>query len=187
MAEAREEWLIVGKVVGAHGLRGIVKILSFSDFPERFTEPGARWLRPAHPKHAPPVPVQLQSGEQQPGKNVFRVRFDAIRDRTEAEAWVGSFLMVPASDRPHLEEGEFLVSDLIGLTVFERESGRELGRVTDVLPSGHDILEITWQDTSYLIPFVEAFVPIVDLDAGRVEITPLPGMLPDELTADVRA
>lgn len=180
MAESQEEWITVGKVVGAHGLKGAVKILSFSDFPERFTEPGDRWLRPAQPKHAPPVPVRLRSGEQQPGKNVFRVRFESIRDRNEAEALVGALLVVPASDRPQLEDGEFHVSDLVGLQAFESETGRELGRVTNVMPSGHDILELTWQEQTYLVPFVEAFVPVVDVEAGRIEITPLPGMLPGE-------
>ncbi|MEO1131897.1 MAG: ribosome maturation factor RimM [Cyanobacteria bacterium J06639_1] len=181
-----QQWITVGKVVGAHGLKGALRILSLSDFPERFTEPGDRWLRPAHPKNAAPVLVKLRSGEQQPGKNIFRVRFESIRDRTEAESWVGSFFVVPESERPPLDEGEYHVSDLVGLQVFESETGRSLGAVKDILPSGHDLLEIVWQDATYLIPFVEAFVPVVDIENQRLEISPLKGMLPGEEIAGDR-
>jgi len=180
LADEQQQWITVGKVVGAHGLKGALRILSLSDFPERFTEPGNRWLRPAHPKTANPVPVKLRSGEQQPGKNIFRVRFESIRDRTEAETWVGAFLVVPESERPSLEDGEYHVSDLVGMAVFESETGRSLGVVKDILPSGHDLLEIAWQDTTYLIPFVEAFVPVVDIDNRRLDIAPLAGMLPGD-------
>ncbi|MEO0852725.1 MAG: ribosome maturation factor RimM [Cyanobacteria bacterium J06648_11] len=185
LADEQQEWITVGKVVGAHGLKGALRILSLSDFPERFTDPGDRWLRPAQPQNSAPVPVKLRSGEQQPGKNIFRVRFESIRDRTEAETWVGAFLVVPAGNRLPLDDGEYHVSDLVGMAVFECETGRSLGIVQDILPSGHDLLEIVWQDETYLIPFVEAFVPAVDIANRRLEIAPLKGMLPGEEVSKV--
>lgn len=176
MTDDSERWLTVGKVVAAHGLQGWLRIRSFSDFPERFLEPGQRWLQ--RPEQEP-VPRQLKRGQFQPGKNLYLVQFDDIGDRATAEAWVGATVLVPADDRPALEEDEYRVSDLIGLTVIEQTSGRCLGRVTAIVPAGNDLLEITLDGTIVLIPFVKALVPVVDLAAGKLEVTPLKGLLPD--------
>ena len=77
-----EEFLVVGQVVAAQGLKGEVRILPASDFPQRFTEPGTRWLRRRGQNEQE---VQLLSGRQLPGKELFVVRFEGIKDRTAAE------------------------------------------------------------------------------------------------------
>ena len=68
-----EEFLVVGQVVAAQGLKGEVRILPASDFPQRFTEPGTRWLRR---RGQGEQEVQLLSGRQLPGKELFVVRFE---------------------------------------------------------------------------------------------------------------
>ena len=99
-----EDWLIVGKIVGVQGLQGELRVNPASDFPERFTVPGPRWVRS---KGSAPREVQLKTGRQLPGKSLFVVRLDSINNRDAAEALVGSDWMVPADDRPPLGEGEF--------------------------------------------------------------------------------
>ena len=171
-----ESWLVVGKVVGVQGLRGDLRINPRSDFPERFTTPGARWLGDAqNPK---PMAVELLRGRQLPGKSLFVVHFDGIDDRSSAEALVGRDLLVPADDRPELEEGEFHRMDLVGLKARLSSETEPIGTVTDLISGGNDLLEVELNDgRRVLVPFVEAIVPEVDLDGGWIRLTPPPGLL----------
>lgn len=172
---------MVGRVVAAQGLQGEVRVLPLSDFPERFTRPGPRWLQR---RREAPRQVELLRGRQLPGKELFVVRFEGIDSRTAAEELVGQELMVPGSDRPPLEEGEFHVLDLVGLEVRLLPGGEVIGRVTDLLHGGNDLLEVETPAPAQgeaaqrrLIPFVEAIVPEVNLPEGWIGITPPPGLL----------
>jgi len=171
------DWLVLGKIVGARGLQGEVRVQSFSDFPERFEEPGERWLRSPN---GLPYAVQLVRGAAVPGKTgLFWVRFAHLTSREGAEAAVGQEILVPATQRPVLGRGEFYVPDLVGCAVIERGTGRPLGTVRAVVGGGQTLLEV--QDgTGYSgwIPFVEALVPLVDVEQGRIEVDLPPGLWP---------
>jgi len=175
MAES-EDWLIVGKLVGAQGLQGELRVNPASDFPERFTTPGSRWLRSR--KGEEPKEIQLKKGRQLPGKSLFIVRLEGINSRDAAEALVGQELLVPASDRPELEEGEFHLLDLVGLEARLHPDEAAIGVVTDLISGGNDLLELkTSAGRTMLIPFVESIVPEVHLEAGWLLLTPPPGLL----------
>ncbi len=118
---APPELLVVGRLVGAQGLEGELRVLPLSDFPERFTRRGPRWLQA---KGKPAQPVELRSGRQLPGKELFVVRIAGIDSRDAAEALVGQEFLVPAADRPPLEPGEFHLLDLVGLEVRLLAGGR---------------------------------------------------------------
>lgn len=166
----------IGKIVAAHGLRGEVRVYPNTDFPERFEEPGQRWL--LRPNKTEPETIELLEGYFLDGKGLFVVQLEGVRDRNAAEALRGCKLLVLASDRPELEEGEFLVSDLIGIPVYDQATQTLIGTVKDMIPAGNDLLQVTQVDGKViLIPFVEAIVPVVDLDQKRIEITPPPGLL----------
>lgn len=246
VSPAPPEWLQIGRIVAPQGLRGELRVAPDSDFPERFLEPGRRWLLPpgVEPEDRAPQPVELTGGRLLEGKALFVVRLAGVGDRSAAEALRGSRLYVPASDRPTLEPGEFHLLDLVGLRVFDRASGREIGVVAALIDSAQDILEIrltvpiaeaapveaevaggepeaassvasesesdaaagvsptgiptaTRQKSrrrsrrqsrkarrpagppTVLVPFVTAIVPVVDLAAGRLELDPPAGLLPD--------
>ena len=175
-ASANEEWLTVGTVVGAQGLRGELRVNPASDFPERFTKPGLRWLQR---KGTAPQEMMLTSGRQLPGRSLFIVRFKGIENRSAAEALVGQTLLVSSQDRPDLEEGEFHLLDLIGLEArLDRNDNAVIGTVSDLISGGNDLLEITRPDgRKLLIPFVDAIVPEVNLEEGWLLLTPPPGLL----------
>jgi 16S rRNA processing protein RimM len=172
-----EAWLVVGKVVAAQGLQGELRVVPRTDFPERFTRPGRRWLRQAlEPARA----VQLLSGRQLPGRELFVVRLEGVGTREEAEALVHQDLLVEAGDRPRLQEGEFHLLDLQGLKVRLAPQGEVIGTVVDLIHAGNDLLEVELNGEPTrraLIPFVEAIVPRVDIAGGWLEITPPPGLL----------
>jgi 16S rRNA processing protein RimM len=175
-----EELLVVGRLVAAQGLRGELRLLPLSDFPERFTKPGRRWLRRANqPAQAPAQAVELRSGRPLPGKDLYVVRLAGIDDRTAAENLVGHEVLVDGSQRPQLAPGEFHLLDLVGLEARLLEPGG--GVVRNLLHGGNDLLEVQLNaahgNRVVLIPFVEPIVPEVRLEEGWIGLTPPPGLL----------
>jgi 16S rRNA processing protein RimM len=181
------EWLEIGKIVAPQGLDGEVRVYPNSDFPERFVQPGQRWLLRAG--ETAPQPIELLGGRYIEGKGLYVVEIAGVEDRSQAETLRGCLLMVPESDRPPLGEDEYHVLDLLGLEVFMQESGERVGTVVDVISAGNDLLQVQL-DQDYgdkgdkgdkvkkvLIPFVKAIAPVVDLEAKRIEIAPPPGLL----------
>ncbi len=169
------DWLIVGKLVGAQGLQGELRVNPRSDFPERFLVPGKRWLSA---KNTSPREVKLIKGRSLPGKSLYVVRFAGINNRNEAEALIGQNLLVPAANRPELEEDEFHLLDLIDLQVRLDQRGPHIGHVTDLTSAGNDLLEIQLiEGRKVLVPFVKQIVPEVNLIEGWILLTPPSGLL----------
>jgi len=175
--------LVVGRLVAAQGLTGELRVLPLSDFPERFTRPGPRWLQG---KGQPAVAVTLSRGRQLPGRELFVVRLAGIDDRSAAEAVVGHELLVPASDRPRLAPGEFHLLDLVGLEVrlLDAPGAAPIGTVRDLIHAGNDLLEVELMAAEpegpgrrVYVPFVAAIVPVVKLEEGWIGLTPPPGLL----------
>ncbi|MGF1495993.1 MAG: ribosome maturation factor RimM [Elainellaceae cyanobacterium] len=199
-----EEWLEIGKIVAPQGLQGEMRVYPSSDFPERFLKPGLRWLQ--CPGEAEPQPIQLLAGRFVDGKGLYVITLEGISDRAQVEALRGCRLLVPESDRPPLEDGEYHVADLIGLKVYDQASNALIGTVRDVLSAGNDLLEVelaagltepaegvdtvepsvaqnrgkrakSRKPPTVLIPFVEEIVPVVDLQQRRIAIAPPPGLI----------
>lgn len=197
-----DDWIEVGTVVGAQGMKGELKIYPSSDFPERFEEPGKRWLQ--NPQTQEIQEVELLAGRDIPGKNLYVLLIDRVRDRDQAEALKGYKLLVESSDRPELEEDEYHVSELINLEVYHQETGESIGVIIDIYTAGNDLLEVKLhkqptpekiieidansnskrkrkvkqqKPVTIFIPFVKEIVPVVDLANNRIEITPPSGLL----------
>jgi len=179
-------WLEVGKIVAPHGLKGEVRVYPNSDFPERFMQPGRRWIR--HAGQDPPQPVDLEQGRFLPGKGMYVIRLAQVTTRQQAEALRHCELLVPESDRLPLDPGEFHVADLVGLEVRLLPAKTPIGRVVDVFSAGNDLLAVDLDQSNQsataakpvspvLIPFVAAIVPVVNLEQGWVEIDPPAGLL----------
>ena len=169
------QWLIVGKLVAAQGLKGDLRINPISDFPERFTQKGDRWLQK---NNEAPRKIQLTRGRQIPGKSIFIISIEGINDRESAESLIGQKLLVPTTDRPRLNENEFHLLDLISLEIRLDPNGKSIGEVTDLTQAGNDLLEVQLiKGKKILIPFVEAIVPEVNIEDGWILITPPPGLL----------
>lgn len=161
-----ESFVPVGVIVGAFGVRGALKVDPQTDFLERF-EPGETvWLKGIERKitwfgwHKTQVRIQLEGIDSPDAGDVLR----------------GETLYVPAEDRPELEDDEFYVGDLLGLTV-ETTTGRVLGKVEGLIQGpGQDLLKVG----EILIPMVHAFVKEIDVEGGRIRVELLPGMIPGE-------
>lgn len=135
-----DEWLEIGRIVAPQGLNGEVRVYPNSDFPERFLEPGERWL--LRPNATEPESIQLEGGRFLEGKGLYVIRLEGIRYRDQSEKLRGAKLLVPESDRPYLEEDEYHVLDLLGVEVFHHHTGEPIGTIKDIIPAGNDLLEI---------------------------------------------
>jgi 16S rRNA processing protein RimM len=173
-----EDWLIIGKIVSPQGLKGEVRILSYSDFPERFEKAGKRWI--AASEKAEPQEVMMLSGREVAGKkNLFVVRLEGIDNCDRAEDLRNYVMMIPTSDRPTLQHNEYMIADLVGCQVYHQPTGKLLGEVISILAAGNDLLEVRNLENNEieLIPFVEAIATFVDVNQKRIEIIPPRGLI----------
>lgn len=136
----QQEWLEIGTIVAAQGLRGEVRVYPSSDFPERFLEAGTRWLQ--NPQTKDIQEIALLGGRYLPGKNIYVVMLKTIEYRDQAEALKGYKLLVPESDRLDLLEDEYHVADLMNLEVFNQKTGENIGVVVDIFEAGNDLLKV---------------------------------------------
>ncbi|BAZ45751.1 16S rRNA processing protein RimM [Chondrocystis sp. NIES-4102] len=204
--QIRSKLLEVGTITSPQGLKGELRVYPDSDFPERFTKAGTRWLE--HPQTAILTQVKLKGGRYLAGKNLYVIKLEGIEDRNQAEELRDYKLLVDKSDRPKLQADEYHVNDLVGLEVYHQDTGENIGIVIDLYSAGNDLLEIqlhqqpeiaptpdkdlsqisrrskrkkfrpkTPKPLTVFIPFVKEIVPTVDLINQRLEISPPAGLL----------
>jgi 16S rRNA processing protein RimM len=161
----------VGKIVAVHGLRGDVRVGPMSDIPGR-----CHTLREVLVKTSRGASLRRVVSATQEPKGTWRLHLEGVDDRTAAEALRGALLMVREEDCPPLPEGEYYVHQIVGLQV-ETTDGRQLGPVTDVLETGANNVYVT---DAGLIPAIPQVVKSVDLEAGKIIIEPMAGMLQDD-------
>lgn len=172
MATSTEDRVCVGAIASVRGLKGEVRIKSFTADPDGIAAYGPVTTEDGNRSFRLKVTARV--------KGLLIARLDGIDDRTAAEELKGTRLYVPRSALPKPEDGEFYHADLVGLSA-ETETGVKLGTVKAVQNFGAgDILEIardedgTGEDSGddMLIPFTAAAVPDVDFLGGRVVIIP---------------
>lgn len=134
------KWIEIGRIVAPQGLKGDIRVYPSSDFPERFTEPGKRWL--LSPAQIEPRSIELLRGRYLPSKGLYVIELAGIENREQAEALRNSQLLIEQGDRPQLEVDEFYVPDLIGLTVINQLNRKVIGKVISIIFAGNDLLEV---------------------------------------------
>ena len=172
------EWLIVGLITSPQGINGKIKVKSLSDFEERFTKPGKRWIQK---EHEIPKELELISGFKKPGKEFFIIRFKEITNRNQAENLKGYRLLVKVDSIPQLNEDEFHLIELVNLNVkiLEKNQFNIIGKIIDLDNEKNNLLVIRLhkKNKKVLIPFVKEIVPVVDIKNKFIVITPPPGLL----------
>ena len=177
MKEERE-WLVVGIITSSHGVKGALKVKSLSDFSERFTKPGKRWLQIDEEE---PILYNLISGYKKPGKNSYIISLDKVQDRDSAERLKTYKLLVESNNIPKLKQEEYHLSQLLNLKVKIKQDNRieTIGEVVDLLNENNNLLEIKIykNNKKILIPFVKEIIPIIDLKKNFILINPPKGLL----------
>ncbi|HEY1720041.1 MAG TPA: ribosome maturation factor RimM [Magnetospirillaceae bacterium] len=161
------ERLLVGAVVGAQGLGGLLRVKSFTDNPADLAAYGPVDMEAAN---GTVTKVTLQVTGT--AKGVVIVKASGVADRTQAEALKGARFFVDREALPEADDDEYYLEDLIGLTA-ELEDGTRYGRIKAVYDFGAGtILEIDTPDGSVMLSFSEEAVPEVDLEGKRVIVAP---------------
>lgn len=164
--------VLLAVIGGAHGIRGECRVKSFTEEPEAFGRYG-----PLYDAKGNRYTVKAA----RPQKTVLLVRFAEVADRNQAERLNGTELFVDRSLLPETEDDdEFYLEDLIGLEA-RAVDGDLVGRVFAVHNFGAgDILEIAPpKGPTVMIPFSEAAVPGLDLEAGTISVDPVAAGLVD--------
>ena len=172
------EWLVVGLITSPHGINGKIKVKSLSDFEERFTKPGKRWIQK---EKEIPTELELTSGFKQPGKESFIISFKGINNRSQAENLKTYKVLVKANDIPKLKKEEFHLSELVNLKVkiLENNQLNIIGKVTNLQNEHNNLLVIKLlkNNKEVLVPFVKEIIPLVDTKNNFLIIKPPSGLL----------
>jgi 16S rRNA processing protein RimM len=166
----KPDWIAVGRIGRAHGVRGEVSVLPLSEVAERY-ESGSRLFLDQRRD------LTLTVASSRPHRRRLLVQFEEIADRTTAETFAGRYLFVPAAAVPPLPEDEYWPFQLIGLEVVT-EAGLALGRLREVI---HTQANDVWvaegsEGTEVLVPALKDVVRQVDLEAGRILVRDIPGL-----------
>ena len=172
------EWLIVGLITSPQGINGKIKVKSLSDFEERFTKPGKRWIQK---EKEIPTELELTSGFKKPGKESFIVTFREITNRNQAEILKGYKVLIQVTDIPQLNKDEFHLTELVNLQVKINENNKLniIGKIINLENEKNNLLVIRLLENNkkVLIPFAKEIVPVVDIKNKFIIITPPPGLL----------
>ena len=163
MSEGRR--ILVGVIAGAHGVRGELKIKSFTQNPRALASYGPLADRTGTRSFR----VKLRGAV----RGLLIARIEGVEDRDQAEALKGLELYVARDVLPKPKRDEWYLADLVGLAAVSVD-GRTLGKVVAVQNFGAgDVVEIAPENgPTYMLPFSKRVVPEVDIEGSRIVIDP---------------
>ncbi len=181
MSPTGETRVELGQVVGAHGIRGQVRVRYFGDGPDHLLNCSEVWLAPDLKDSQPRRFEVLFGGTGRAGE--ARLALAGIDDRDAAKALRGLLVVVDESQLDHLAEDEFYWHQLIGCAV-ECIDGRPIGIVAEIWETGaHDVLVVRDEKGNQnLIPTARELTPRIDLAERKIVVQEIPGLF--ELAED---
>ncbi|MBP2651295.1 MAG: Ribosome maturation factor rimM [Firmicutes bacterium] len=154
--------ITIGKIVAPHGVRGDVRVIALTDFPERF-----QTMKQVLLDNGQKLDI---SGVKYHKQDVL-MKFRGLDDRNAVEALKGKLLQVTKEELVDLPEGHYYTFDIIGLAVYD-EDGQPLGTITDVITTGSNdvyVAEVAGK-TPVLIPALKDVVKNIDLPNKRMTV-----------------
>ena len=164
------ERICVARIGAAHGIKGEVKLWSFTAEPASVKDYG--------PLESEDGTLRFEIEALRPAKDHLVVRLSGVRDRDAAERLTNVRLYVPRERLPAPAPEEFYHADLIGLRAVSRD-GAELATIVGIHDFGAgDLLELRplGASSTVLMPFTALTVPVVDIAGGRIVIDPPQGL-----------
>lgn len=153
-----QERLIIGQVLKPQGIRGELKIKTFTDFPE-----DVKAFKTVYIDDTPYKILSFRVGTD----GAAYVGLRGIPDRNAAELFRGKLLHGERDDAPPLEEGRYYIVDILGLSC-ESETGEVLGKVVDIQNLASDVYTIEKAGKKILFPAVKNVIKRVDFENGKL-------------------
>jgi len=149
------ELIVIGKIVAPHGVRGDVRVIPLTDFPDRFTV--LKKILIDDVKSLTVDGVKFH-------KQFVLLKFQGLNDRNAVEHLRGKLIKVKREDAVRLPEGHYFIGDIIGLQVFT-EAGEYVGNISDVLQTGSNDVYVAEQEGKrpVLIPALKNVVKQIDI------------------------
>ena len=171
--------VVLGRAVGAHGLRGELRVRIFGDGLDNLARHPDVWLASGESDAKPRrfVVKGVGSGRAREA----RLALEGVEDRDAAQELKGLLVLGRVENLEPLPEGEYYWHELVGCRV-ESQEGRVIGTVREIWETGaHDVLVVEAEDgRQHLISTARELVPVIDPAAGRIVIELLPGLLEPE-------
>lgn len=168
----KREFLEIGKFVGTHGVRGMVRVQPWSDDFEFLKQFKTFYLQSGKEK--------IEFTKIAPHGNVIIAQVRGVDTIEKAENLRNKVLYIKREDA-HLPEGRYFISEIIGSKVFDADTNALLGTLTDVSPTGaNDVWHIEKNGKEYLVPAIPDVIISVDIDSDIIKIRPLKGIFDNE-------
>ncbi|HUS94105.1 MAG TPA: ribosome maturation factor RimM [Patescibacteria group bacterium] len=163
-------FLIIGRVVKPHGVRGEVRVEVHTDLPERFS-----WLDTVYLGRKDPQPVTVEGVRYH--KSWVLLKISGIDDRFAAEELRSQWLQIPREQALPLEEGQYYLYQVLDVGVY-LEDGKHLGKVIEVMETkANNVFVVAGQYGEVLLPDIDDVILEIDIDNKRMTVRLLPGLL----------
>jgi len=167
---ARPRFLVIGRIGRPHGVRGEVRVEVVTDLPERFT-----WLKSVYVGANQPRPIAVESVRFH--KSWVLLKLAGYDDRKSAATLRAKWLQVPEEEAIPLEDGEYYLFQVIGMSVYSDED-EWLGEITEVLETGaNHVFVVRGERGDVLLPDTDEVVRIIDFNNNKMVVHILPGLL----------
>jgi 16S rRNA processing protein RimM len=174
----KTEWATIGKIVALFGLRGELKVASFTDIPDRFAKLDFVYVGSDYARY-------VIEGVRPYKGDVVVLKLRGISDANAAESLRNQDVYIPLDQLAELPPDSYYQHDILGLQVYTL-ANRDLGVIADIIVTGsNDVYVIKNTDgQQFLIPAVKAIVKQVDLIRRKMYIDPIKGLIDDDAVSD---
>jgi 16S rRNA processing protein RimM len=168
----KKDHVLIGKIVGSHGLKGTNKIRAFAESLSVF-KPGRSILI----RKSSGQKINLEINRVKAQGRTTLLLFKGINDRSQAEALIGSELYIRKQDLPELEDGTYYWFDLIGIEVYTIDK-KYLGRIESIIETGsNDVYVVKDGKNEVLIPALESVIMDIELEQKRMQVNLPQGLI----------
>lgn len=175
-----KDFIAIGKIVKTVGIKGNLKVISLTDFPERFEKLEKIFLYDERSgefhtnKTSGDVNFQIEDCIQL--KDFLKIKIKDFDDLDKSKSLVGMIIMLRESDRVKLEDGQYYFYELVGLEMFDKNV--LIGKVVSLQNYGSgDLFNVKHGNKEILIPFKKEFVKNIDIENKRIDVDLIEGFL----------
>jgi len=171
----KEDPIIIGKIIGTHGLAGALKVLPLTSFPKRYETLQRVTLEDAQGNQED---YHIQSLRYQGDK--LLLQFKELSSVSQVQPYVNGSILIDSEELRPLPKGSFYHFDLLGMQVFTEE-GKWIGELKDIFSTGsNDVYVVKQGSREYMIPAIREVIREVDVHQKKMKIHVLEGLLEND-------